>query len=193
MNPQVVRWIALGTLVLTAAVLWQLRGHSDADSDPGVAGQPATGLTLYPGKKGIPLPNVSGRNLTGEELDLADYRGHVLVINVWGSWCAPCRKETPDLVAVAAETDARGVRFIGIDVRDNPAAARAFARNYGMTYPSLDDQDGLVLAQFSGIIPVSAVPSTLVIDRSGVVRARVVGVVDATTLRGLIEDVEKLA
>ncbi len=125
-------------------------------------------------------------------LDLADLRGHVVVLNVWGSWCAPCRAEAPDLAAISKETESRGVRFVGIDVRDNPAAARAFARSYGITYPSFDDQNGLVLAQFTGIIPVSAVPSTLVVDKSGVIRARVVGQVDGSTLRGLIQDAEKL-
>ena len=102
----------------------------------------------------------------------------------------PCRAEAPDLVEVAAESAERGVAFVGIDVRDNPSAARAFARNYDVTYPSLDDQKGLLLAQFTGIIPVSAVPSTLVVDTGGTIRARVVGQVDASTLRALIEDAE---
>lgn len=73
-----------------------------------------------------------------------------------------------------------------------PRPARAFVRKYQITFPSFDDQNGLVLAQFNGIIPVSAVPSTLVVDREGAIRARVVGTVDATTLRGLIEDAEQI-
>ena len=116
----------------------------------------------------------------------------VVVLNVWGSWCAPCRAEAPDLARVAAQSRRSGVRFVGIDVRDNPAAARAFARRYSVTYPSWDDQDGSVLAQFAGIVPVSAVPSTMVLDAQGVIRARVIGRVDARTLRGLIEDAQKL-
>ncbi len=148
------------------------------------------GVTEYPGDEGVPLPAVDGRTIDGDQLSLDEFRGHVLVINVWGSWCAPCRAEAPDLVEVAGETASRGVQFVGIDVRDNPSAAKAFARNYDMAYPSLDDQKGLLLAQFTGIIPVSAVPSTLVVDATGTIRARVVGKVDASTLRELIDDAE---
>lgn len=183
---------AVVLLVITTVLgvgWWQmnhLRSRATGDGDAGV------GLTLYRGKDGIPLPKVTGRTVDGQPLNLEDLRGHVVVLNVWGSWCAPCRAEAPDLAAISKQTSSRGVRFVGIDVRDNPAAARAFARHYTITYPSFDDQGGLVLAQFTGIIPVSAVPSTLVVDKAGVIRARVVGRVEGTTLRGLIEDTEKL-
>ena len=149
-------------------------------------------MTLYPGNEGIPLPDIKGRTIAGDTLSLADLRGYVVVLNVWGSWCAPCRTEAPDLAQISADTAGRGVRFVGIDVRDNPAAGRDFEREFSITYPSLDDQNGLVLAAFTGILPVSAVPSTVVVDRSGVIRARNIGQIDATTLRGLIEDAEGL-
>ena len=181
--------LVLAIAIALAAVAWwqvsQLRsGTKEA------AGVTATGVTEYAGADGIPLPEVAGRTIDGDPLDLGDLRGDVLVVNVWGSWCAPCRAEQPELAAVAQETEPRGVRFVGIDVRDNPAAARAFARRYGVTYPSLDDQNGLLLAQFTGIVPVSAVPSTIVVDANGAIRARVVGKVDASTLRALIETAE---
>ncbi len=182
--------IVIGVIAaILGAGWWQVREiRSQAvGTEPG-----GVGLTLYPGDKGIPLPKIKGRTITGDTLSLADLRGHVLVLNVWGSWCAPCRAEAPDLAKVSKETEPRGVRFVGIDVRDNPAAARAFERDFGITYPSLDDQNGLVLANFTGIVPVSAVPSSLVIDPSGIIRARNIGQIDATTLRGLIEDAEKL-
>lgn len=181
--------LVLAVVVALAAVAWwqvsQLRaGTKEA------AGVTAAGATEYPGTAGIPLPEVAGRTIDGEPLNLTDLRGEALVVNVWGSWCAPCRAEQPELAAVAQETKPRGVQFVGIDVRDNPAAARAFARKYGVTYPSLDDQNGLLLAQFTGIIPVSAVPSTIVVDADGIIRARIVGKVDASTLRALIETAE---
>lgn len=184
------RRILLGVIVvLAAAGIWQARKDKASET---AAEDLVVGLTLYQGEEGIRLPKVKGATVEGEKLDLAGYRGHVLVLNVWGSWCAPCRAEAPDLVEVAAESEPRGVRFVGIDVRDNPAAARAFARRFGVTYPSFDDQGGRVLAQFSGIVPVAAVPSTLVVDKAGIVRARVIGVIDAATLRGVIQDVEQL-
>jgi peroxiredoxin len=76
-------------------------------------------------------------------------------------------------------------------VRDDPAAALKFERTYGITYPSFDDRDGSLLAKLSGIVPVGAVPSTIVVDEAGVVRARVIGRVDGPTLRSLIADTEK--
>lgn len=181
--------IVVVVIVTIVGVGWwqlrQLRSQAIADGDSSV------GLTMYPGDRGIPLPDIEGETITGESLSLADLRGHVVVLNVWGSWCAPCRAEAPDLAKISKETAPRGVRFVGIDVRDNPAAGRAFERKFGITYPSFDDQNGLVLASFTGIVPVGAVPSTLVVDRSGIIRARNIGRIDATTLRGLIEDAEK--
>ena len=88
-----------------------------------------------------------------------------MVINVWGSWCAPCRVETPDLVRLANETADQGVQFVGINTRDNRAAAKAFVRSFGVPYPSLQDPDGQVLLDFQGVVPTSVVPSTVVIDR----------------------------
>lgn len=182
--------VLLVVAVVVGAGWWQL---NNLESRATVGGSGAeVGVTLFRGDDGIPLPAIEGKTVDGQMLDLADLRDHVVVLNVWGSWCAPCRAEAPDLAAISKETEPRGVRFVGIDVRDNPVAARAFARKYGITYPSFDDRNGLVLAQFTGIIPVSAVPSTLVVDESGVIRARVIGKVDGKTLRGLIEDAEEI-
>ena len=184
----------IAVVLVIAAILgvgwWQLRELRSQARNTDAGG---VGLTLYSGDDGgIPLPNIEGKTITGETLSLEDLRGHVLVVNVWGSWCAPCRAEAPDLANISKETAPRGVRFVGIDVRDNPAAGRAFERKFGITYPSFDDQNGLVLAAFTGIVPVSAVPSTLVVDRDGIIRARNIGRIDASTLRGLIEDTEKV-
>ena len=180
--------VVLCALVGIAGAAWLQVDQLRSGGQEGAAA--ASGVTEYPGDQGVPLPEVSGRTVDGDNLSLDDFRGQVLVINVWGSWCAPCRAEAQELVEVAVESAERGVAFVGIDVRDNPSAARAFARNYDLSYPSLDDQKGLLLAQFTGIIPVSAVPSTLVVDPGGVIRARVVGQVDASTLRALIDDAE---
>ena len=184
----VARWrlpiILLVLAVLVLALWWQVR-----NLDGNARGGPtSTGLTLYPVAERVAVPAVDGTALDGSPLKFDDLRGHVAVLNVWGSWCAPCRAEAPDLAKISRETQSKGVRFVGIDVRDNPAAARAFAERFDIAYPSFNDQHGLVLAQFAGLIPVSAVPSTLVIDQQGLVTARVVGRIDPTTLRGLIKD-----
>lgn len=147
-----------------------------------------TGLTTWPKGLRPPSPQIRGRTLEDAPLDLAQFRGKVVVVNVWGSWCAPCRQEAPELVRVAAETAAAGVRFVGIDVRDNRAAARAFVRRYGLGYPSLFDPDGRLLLAFRGTVPTQAVPSTVVIDADGAIAARVIGRVEYRTLRGLLDD-----
>ena len=149
---------------------------------------PGPGLTLYPVDGRPAVPDIRGETLAGDQLALTDLRGHVVVLNVWGSWCKPCRAETPELVRAANETRARGVRFVGIDTRDNPDAARAFVRSFKVPYPSIIDRDGRVLLAFNGVIPAYAVPSTLVIDPSGGIAARVIGRTDYTTIRGIIDD-----
>lgn len=179
--------VALIFAALAAVAIWQAgqlrtRAYVSGSEDSGL------GVTLYPGDRGIPLPQIEGRTVAGDMFALSDLREHVVVVNVWGSWCGPCRAEAPTLAMISKEARPSGVRFVGIDLRDNSDAALAFERKYDIGYPSFDDAEGLVLAQFTGIIPVSAVPSTLVADRFGVIRARVVGQVDDATLRELISD-----
>jgi thiol-disulfide isomerase/thioredoxin len=134
-------------------------------------------------------PPVSGRTLDGRRLALADLRGSTVVLNVWGSWCAPCRDEAPDLVRAAHRMQDEDVQFVGINVREpGIASAQAFARRYDVPYPSIYDTDGSELLGFRDTLPPDAIPSTLVIDEQGRVAARVLGPVDTTTLVGLVHD-----
>jgi len=92
------------------------------------------------------------------------------VVNFWASWCAPCRAEAPNLNKVYADSKASGVEFVGVDIKDDDSAARAFDRAKGVAYPSLSDQSGLLLLKFSGQAPQSP-PTTLILDRRGRVAA----------------------
>ncbi|NUR29379.1 MAG: TlpA family protein disulfide reductase [Catenulispora sp.] len=169
--------VAVVVVVVAAGVaVWRLDQPSAAARQRAAQqdSSATTGLTTYP--SGNRPPAVTGDTLDGGKLTLADLRGHVVVLNVWGSWCMPCRKEAPDLALAAHETAPRGVRFVGIDTRDNAASAQAFVRTFKIPYPSLVDKDGQLLLAFNGIIPVSAVPST------------VVGRITYDTLRGMIDD-----
>lgn len=168
------------------AVTWRPSTPSQPASVANLDG--AIGVTVYPIGGRPSSPDIEGATLEGPRLDITKWRGHVVVINVWGSWCSPCRAEAPALARAAEETRSQGVRFIGINTRDSAGAARAFARNYGISYPSLSDADGAILMQYSDLVPISAIPSTLVLDRQGQVAARVVGKVDYTTLTGLLDD-----
>lgn len=136
------------------------------------------------------LGPITGHTLEGESFDSRDFDGKVLVVNIWGSWCPPCRKEAPGLRRVWAETRDRGVQFVGVDVRDNDAAGLAFERSFGISYPSIRTADsGPALLTLGSVLPRNAIPSTVITDRSGKVAARVVGRTTYTTLKELVESV----
>lgn len=133
---------------------------------------------------------VAGETLEGEPISLEDFEGKTVVVNVWGSWCAPCRAEAPDLAAASKELAADDVEFLGINSRDlDRAAAQAFQRRFEVPYPSIYDQQGKTLLAFRGTLSPNAIPSTVVIDAEGRVAASVIGEVSRSTLVGLVEDV----
>ena len=186
-------WVVV-VLGLVGVVAWQANAWNPPTTDTDQAGGTSirfgdeTGLTVYPIAQRPAAPNLEGVTLDGDQFALSDLSGQVVVLNVWGSWCSPCRAEAPDLARLARETESQGVRFVGIDTRDSTAAARAFVRSFDIPYPSVVDPDGQLLLQFEGIIPITAVPSTLIIDSRGNVAAKVVGQITYSTLRGLIDD-----
>lgn len=143
---------------------------------------------LTPQQRTIDL-SLTGTTLEDEAWDLADHRGEVVVVNVWGSWCGPCVDEMPDLIEVSEAFTEQGepVRFIGVNVRDSVPSAQAFARSIKVPYDSLQDDGGRTRAQL-GALGV-ATPSTIVVAPDGKVAARVSGPVEGSTLRGLVEDV----
>lgn len=142
----------------------------------------------------VAAPEVSGTTLSDAQLSLSDFAGKLVVLNVWGSWCPPCRKEAPELAAAARELADQNVEFLGINTRDNDIqAARAFERRFEVPYPSLYDPAGKLLLGFRGSLPPNAIPSTLVIDSDGRVAARIIGETTKNTLVGLVEDVRAAA
>ena len=187
------RWRVVAGLVavtlLVALGAWQV---VSSDWQPGdraaTSSGLAMGLTSFPNDDRPSLPAAFGTTMAGRRVTLSHFRGSVLILNIWGSWCGPCRAEAPDLARTARAFTAQDVRFLGIDTRDSPAAAQAFVRRFHIPYPSIDDRHGQLLAQFNGIVPVSAVPSTVVVDAEGRIAARVVGRVDQKTLQRVIDD-----
>ena len=144
------------------------------------------GTTVFQAGSRPEAPQVLGTTLTGGRFRLSADRGAVVVMNFWGSWCTPCREEAPALGALARLFSHSGVRFLGVDIRDDPASAEAFMRTYRISYPSLNDPNDLIALDFRSTAPPAGIPTTLVIDGSGQITARVIGPVSFDGLRALI-------
>lgn len=135
-------------------------------------------------------PDISGSTIDGHRLSLSDYPGKIIVLNVWGSWCDPCRAEAPNVAAVAKATAGKGVQFVGIDTRDNTAQAQAFVKAKQISYPNLvDDGNETLLTKLAGITSLGSVPSTLIIDKNGDLAWRALRPVDYNDLSAALDTV----
>jgi thiol-disulfide isomerase/thioredoxin len=164
----------------TALLLLLLAGcASGSTADPQV--------TVF--RDGPVAPAVSGPGDGGGRLSLAADRGHVIVLNFWGSWCSSCREEAPDLATAARRFAASGVRFVGVDVADNQASALAYQRHFRIRYPSVNDPGDSIVLDFHRVVPIAEFPSTLVISPDGHIAARIIGIATYATLAQLIRNV----
>jgi len=131
-------------------------------------------------------PELTALDFEGKSIDLKDFKNKVIVLNVWGSWCGPCRKEASELQALYLKNKESGVEFIGINIRDSKVSAEKFITNFGITYPNIFDRDGVKLLGFKDTLPANAIPSTLLIDKNGKVAARQLGPIDRALVQGFI-------
>lgn len=147
------------------------------------------GISTVPKADRQDAPKLDGEGLDGKPIDVSDYKGKVVVLNAWGSWCGPCRLESKYFAKVAEETASQGVQFVGINVR-NPQRSDAisFDEDAGITYPSLYDPTGRLLLRFpKGTLRLQTIPSTVVLDRDGKIAARSLAALDEERLRKLID------
>jgi len=133
-------------------------------------------------------PDFTATSLTGTPISFSSYRGKVTVVNFWGSWCDPCRREAPTLAVVAEQYKSRGVSFLGVDVSDSTASAQAFIRKEGISYPSVFDSGYVVTGDFGRVVLVSATPTTIVVDRTGHIAGLIYGSTTYSELTGLLSD-----
>jgi peroxiredoxin len=138
-------------------------------------------IECAPGKR-APAPAITGELLDGSSYDLSQERGHVVVVNFWGSWCAPCVAEADDLEATYQATKDLGVRFLGVNVNDGRDKARAFEEGR-ISYPSLFDPASRVAMEFE--VPPNSVPATIVLDRAG----RIAVVIRRAVVRQTLEPI----
>ena len=178
-----------GVLVLSGCAT----GHSAVDVNNGgefrfVAGTAAG--SVIPVSKRASAPSFSGTLLDGGRFSSSSLSGKVAVVNFWGSWCPPCRVETPEFQQVYSEDAGRGVTFLGINVKDDQQLAEAFLTSKGITFPSLYDPRGEVALAFRDY-PANAIPSTIVLDRQGRVAAVYTAAVTQDDLRRVLDSVTK--
>lgn len=131
-------------------------------------------------------PKLQATSFNGETIDLNSYKNKVIVLNVWGSWCAPCRKEAKEIQDLYLKNKSSGVEFIGINIRDSKVSAEKFISNFGITYPNIYDRDGVLLLGFKDSLSANAIPSTVLIDKNGLVAARQLGPIDRALIQGFI-------
>lgn len=182
------RVVRMAVLGLVAAALAACSGTQTSDAVTYSSAE-QVGITRVAAADRVPAPALEGDDLDGQSLSSSDFEGQTIVVNLWGSWCVPCRKEAPALRDVSAAYANKHVQFMGIDIQDNPSAARAFNRKFGITYPSIDDQSASNLLGFTTSLPTQAPPTTWIIDPEGRVAVRILGGVTSATLSGLIDDV----
>lgn len=131
------------------------------------------------------VTGVSGKLVDGPSFDLAQWRGKVVVVNFWGSWCGPCTGEAQTLEQVYRDFKDKDVEFLGIDIRDNVAAGESFIERHHVTYANISDPSNLLALHFHGM-PPNATPTTIVLDRAGRIAARHSGAILYTALRDLV-------
>jgi peroxiredoxin len=159
---------AAGVLALAGGIAFRLVGREETRDGEAVLG--------------LSLPDLDGRTQP-----LAQWRGKVLIVNFWATWCAPCREEMPEFVAAQARDGAKGVQFVGIAV-DDVDKVRAFAREIGLNYPALIGGYGAIELSKTLGNDLSALPFTVVLDRAGRVAHTQLGPLKRAKLDRLLAD-----
>ncbi|MBT0994221.1 TlpA family protein disulfide reductase [Cellulomonas sp. DKR-3] len=160
---------------------------ADDVADQGYQSGDGSATTWPAGDRQGPVA-VAGTDYEGAEQDVTQWVGDVVVLNTWYAACPPCRAEAPDLAAFATDYADQGVHVLGINSTDAAGAAVPFQTTFDIPYPSIEDTDGAAVAALQGVVPVNAVPTTVVLDQEGKVAARILGLVDPSTLRSVVDE-----
>ena len=156
-----------------------------SDSESGFVSGDGTSVFLNKSER-KPAPELENVDFLSAEIDLNSLKNKVVLINVWGSWCSPCRKEAPELEELYLKNKTNNVEFIGINIRDSRISANRFIENFSITYPNIFDRDGKLLLGYKDSLPANSIPSTILIDKNGLVAARQLGPIDKSLIQGFI-------
>lgn len=175
-------WVVVATLALSGCTVGTSLSAGDLTrslESPGLS-------RIAPADRHL-APDLSGTTLAGSQFALDDVAGNVVVVNVWASWCEPCRTESPVLARMARQLAGQQVRFVGIDETDTMTAAKAFVASVGASYPQLVDPEGALLGRLS-LLPQKGIPSTLILDRHHRMAARVIGPITGEQIKTLVTE-----
>lgn len=186
----VVTVAAVLVVLLAVGLAVTFTGGSGQASDRQYIGGSTTAWIYKAGHRPL-APDFSGTTLTGTPLKFSSYRGKVVVLNFWGSWCPPCRAEAPALAVLSEKYAKAGVSFLGDDLNDTPTNALSFTRSVGISYPSLNDPGYQVAQDFGNVVLINDTPTTLVIDRSGHIAGVIYGAATYSELDTMLKDVTR--
>lgn len=173
---------AVSTLLLAGCTVDQLALDYGSGGNKNYVAGDGSVLEIAPGDRTAPIV-FEGVTDAGATVASDDYAGEVLVVNFWAGYCAPCRVEAPELEKLSQKWAGEGAAFLGVNTYDEPETSLAFARTYGVTYPSvIDAKTGAVQLAFAGTVAPSALPTTIVLDRDGRVAARILGQLPAASI-----------
>ncbi|WP_224760604.1 MULTISPECIES: TlpA disulfide reductase family protein [unclassified Salinibacterium] len=180
--------VALATLLAGCSADPLAAQYADGTTENYISGDGT--VTEIPEAQRTEAISFEGTTDAGEQVTSGDYADEVLVVNFWYAECPPCRVEAPDLQDVYEEFKPDGVEFLGVNLYNGAQGSLAFARTYGITYPSVIEAGSPtpMLLAFAGKVSPKAVPTTLVLDREGRIAARINGLVDPSVLSTLISD-----
>jgi thiol-disulfide isomerase/thioredoxin len=192
-NAAILAGVAVVAAAAVAAVALAGGGGDQApQAAPGQVQAVAPNVVVVPEAERVPLPAFAGETFDGASLDLAAV-GKPLVLNFWASWCGPCRAEQAGLELASRRLAGRGVRVVGVNVRDDRGAATSYLEEFAVSYPSVFDRPAVLAARLGRFAP-DFPPYTLVVDGDGRVAARIFGVLpggrpeaQAELLAGVVE------
>jgi thiol-disulfide isomerase/thioredoxin len=183
-RPAAVRaWLGACTalVIIAGLALMEYRSRGTA----GIGGFTVADYEAKASIENSPVPDFTFPSLDDRTVATKELRGNVVVINFWASWCGPCRLEAPGLRWVSSHYRREGVRFVGVDERDDPAAAREFQRAFHIPYASAFDPSGRLTDDFR----VVGLPTTVVVDAEGTMRYRFTGYLTRDVLEAAVNDV----
>ncbi|MDX2938143.1 TlpA family protein disulfide reductase [Streptomyces ipomoeae] len=165
----------------------------DLDTGTGQSGR-AKPFKSIPVDERADAPDFAGSTVDDDPVRLSDYRGEIVVVNAWATWCGPCRAESPELERTYQKFKAQGVQVLGINTNVERKSALSFQREFGLTYPSLHDPKGKQFLDLpAGLVNTQILPFTLFVDREGRIAGAVQDPVDEKELRTILTPLLKEA